>query len=324
MVYGGKPSTGCYLCRKRKIKVRNYPQYEIEPLLGFVMIVYITFRLPWVYHRLTLSTQCDEGRPGCRNCSIYGRPCPGYRPDAVFRNETSKVERLAKKENSSSSSSQSQTPPSHSSAVVNRRHRDPSEDLTLTLHRIADSTWEERAVCYFFDQYTVNADQEEGMGHLEYLPPLYARAGEISHRGAGSPAACLRRAVDATALMTLANASNAPQLMIKARQGYGKALRGLREALSSPDSAVKDETFASVMLLSLFEDITGERNGLLSSHTAGFEFLMKLRGKSQLDHQRGRDMFNFAYAHTVCSINPESLSLGLCADACCSMLKFLH
>lgn len=22
MVYGGKPSTGCYLCRKRKIKVR--------------------------------------------------------------------------------------------------------------------------------------------------------------------------------------------------------------------------------------------------------------------------------------------------------------
>lgn len=256
--------------------------------------------------------QCDEGRPGCRNCAIYGRPCPGYRPDAVFRNETSKVERLAKKENSSASSSksQSQTPSSQFSAVVDRRRGDPTEDLTLTLHRIADSTWEERAVCYFFDQYTVNADHEEGMGHLEYLPPLYARAGEIGHMGTGSPAACLRRAVDATALMTLANASHAPQLMIKARQGYGKALRGLREALSSPDSAVKDETFASVMLLSLFEDITGERNGLLSSHTAGFEFLMKLRGKSQLDHQRGRDMFNFAYAHTVCSVKPQSVLSG--------------
>jgi hypothetical protein len=88
--------------------------------------------------------------------------------------------------------------------------------------------------------------------------------------------------------------------MIKARQGYGNALRGLREALASPDSAVKDETFASVMLLSLYEDISGERNGLFSSHTAGFELLMKLRGESQLGHRRGRDMFNFAYAHTVC------------------------
>lgn len=169
----------------------------------------------------------------------------------------------------------------------------------LTLQRIADSSWEERAVCYFFDQYAVNCDQKDGMGHLEYLPPLYARAGEIDPRGGGSPAACLRWAVDATALMALANASNATPLMVKARQDYGRALGGLREALASPDSAVKDETFASVMLLSLFEDISGERNGLFSSHTAGFELLMKLRGKSQLNHQRGRDMFNFAYAHTV-------------------------
>ncbi len=75
----------------------------------------------------------------------------------------------------------------------------------------------------------------------------------------------------------------------------------LRAALASPDQAVKDETFASVVLLSLFEDITGERNGLFSSHTAGFEFLMKLRGEDQLGNQRGRDMFNFAYTHTVCS-----------------------
>lgn len=174
-----------------------------------------------------------------------------------------------------------------------------TRDSTLTLHRIADATWEQRALCYFFDQYTINADGEEGMGHLEYLPPLYARAGEIDRQGRGSPAVCLRWAVDATALMTLATVSHAPPLMIKAREGYGKALKSLREALASPDSAVKDETFASVVLLSLFEDITGERNGLFSSHTAGFEFLMKLRGKGQMDHQRGRDMFNFAYAHTV-------------------------
>lgn len=140
------------------------------------------------------------------------------------------------------------------------------------------------------------------MGHLEYLPPLYARCAEVSSQSEISPpSTCLRWAVDATALMTLANVAHAPPLMIKARQGYGKAIRSLRAAMASPDQAVKDETFASVVLLSLFEDITGERNGLFSSHTAGFEFLMKLRGEDQLGNQRGRDMFNFAYTHTVCS-----------------------
>lgn len=175
-----------------------------------------------------------------------------------------------------------------------------SQESALTLHRVQDATWEQRALCFFFDQYTINADNEDGMGHLEYLPPLYAHCGEVSPRGENSPSTCLRWAVDATALMTLANATNAPPLMIKARQRYGKAIRSLRTALASPDQAVKDETFASVVLLSLFEDITGERNGLFSSHTAGFEFLMKLRGEDQLGHQRGRDMFSFAYTHTVC------------------------
>ena len=204
---------------------------------------------------------------------------------------------------------------------MDRQHQ-PSP--TLSLHRIADATWEDRALCYFFDQYTIADNKAEGIGgHLEYLPPLYARAAEIESTAKGSPAACLRWAVDATALMTLANSSNAPPLMIKARHEYGKALRGLREALASPDSAVKDETFASVMLLSLYEDISGERNGLFSSHTAGFEFLMKLRGEGQLDHRRGRDMFNFAYAHTVCSVF-TCLLLNAILMVSYSMLKSLH
>jgi hypothetical protein len=77
------------------------------------------------------------------------------------------------------------------------------------------------------------------------------------------------------------------------------ALRGIREALQTRTQAVQDETFAAVVLLALFEDITGERNGLSSSHTVGIELLMKLRGESQLGHQLGRDLFSYAYAHTV-------------------------
>ncbi|THC95485.1 hypothetical protein EYZ11_005040 [Aspergillus tanneri] len=80
------------------------------------------------------------------------------------------------------------------------------------------------------------------------------------------------------------------------------ALRGLRNALASKTLAVKDETFATVVLLCLFEDITGERNSLTSSHTQGFGLLMKLRGEGQLDSAQGRDLFNFAYAHTLIEI----------------------
>ncbi|KAJ5914228.1 hypothetical protein N7504_003111 [Penicillium tannophilum] len=266
MVYGGKPSTGCYLCRKRKIK-------------------------------------CDEGRPECRNCGVYGRPCPGYRPDAVFRNENKRVERQAKKDIfSSDTSSQSVTPLSQFPGDADRHAGSPSSTNTsLSLIPIADATWEDRAICYFFDQYIVKSDNEDGVGHLDYLPLLYSQIDQQK-----STSSCLRWAVDATAFMTLANVSRAPHLMMKARRGYGKALSSLREALASPTEALKDETFASVVILSLFEDVTGERNGLYSSHTAGFEFLMKIRGKGQLNNRHGRDMFNFAYTHT----SVEILALG--------------
>lgn len=130
------------------------------------------------------------------------------------------------------------------------------------------------------------------MNHLQYLPSLYAQCRDDA-------SSCLRWAVDATALITLGNEAKVPSLAIKARKSYGMALQGLRQALQSRSQAIQDETFAAVVLLSLFEDITGERNGLSSSHTAGFELLMKLRGESQLGHQLGRDLFSFAYAHTV-------------------------
>jgi hypothetical protein len=37
---------------------------------------------------------------------------------------------------------------------------------------------------------------------------------------------------------------------------------------------------------------------------------MKLRGEDQLGHQRGRDMFSFAYTHTVWPTVPRVLSHG--------------
>ncbi|KAL4933539.1 putative C6 transcription factor [Aspergillus undulatus] len=251
MVYTGR-SKGCYLCRKRKIR-------------------------------------CDEALPECGNCRVYGRPCPGYRLESIFRNETSKVEQLVKKSGGLALASSSQR---------GRRRGSAAPSASLTVFRLDDSTWEERSLAYFFDQYTSGDDPDEAMSYLSFLPSLYAACRD-DRSGSEDPASSsMRLAVDATALMTLSSHVNAPPLVLRAREYYGKALRGLQQALATQSQAVKDETFATMVLLALFEDITGERNGLASSHAAGFELLMKLRGEAQLGHARGRDLFHFAYTHT--------------------------
>ncbi|KAI1773752.1 hypothetical protein F4818DRAFT_100617 [Hypoxylon cercidicola] len=62
MVYCGKPSKGCQMCRTRRIK-------------------------------------CDETKPTCNQCAKSRRQCPGYKDefDLVFRNETQATERRARK-----------------------------------------------------------------------------------------------------------------------------------------------------------------------------------------------------------------------------------
>ncbi|PWY89376.1 Zn(II)2Cys6 transcription factor [Aspergillus sclerotioniger CBS 115572] len=250
MVYGGKPSTGCHLCRKRKIK-------------------------------------CDEEHPGCRNCAIYGQPCPGYRSDGIFRNETHKVQQLVKKTGSTLPSGKQ--PNRHDLSTGSSHQRSP-----LSIYRISDSTWEEKAICYFFDQYTI-CDETGGVGHLGFIPSLYASCRDQTSSDPASSS--LRLAVDATALMALSNRAKAPGIVTQARNRFGLALQRLQEALDLPREAVKDETFATLVILSMFEDISGDRLGLTSSHTAGFEALTVLRGESQLGHARGMDMFKFAYVH---------------------------
>lgn len=269
---------------------------------------------------------------------VYGKPCPGYRQDTIFRNETRKVERLVKKTGNGSQSTgadEQDQPVTAGPAVSNavaRRTPDTvaatspssfsfmssSESIaastpssasaaaaaeaaaaaTLSLHRITDSSWDDRAICYFFDQYTTYDGSAIGVSHLGFLPSLYARCQESSNQG-DMASIGLRRAVDATAMISLGNEAKMPTLAIQARNKYGCALRELRSALDSRSQAVKDETLATLAVLAMFEDIAGERKGLSSSHTVGFAALMKLRGSGQLEHQQGRDLFNFAYTHTV-------------------------
>lgn len=250
MVYPGKPSTGCYLCRRRKIK-------------------------------------CDETEPACRNCKVYGRDCPGYRPAIVFQNENQTAQQLVTR---------------FRSLATRNAKRFQFPELSPSV-RVTDSLLEDQALCYFFDQYSIPKKPLCTPGHMEYIPPLYAVSRE---RGDDVSSSCLRWAVDAAAFSSLANEANIPTLSRQAWKRYGMALRELKEALDAPGSPVKNETLAAIVLLTIFEDINGERKGLQSSHVAGFELLVRLRSEGQLANNYGRSLFNFAYTQMQIQI----LALG--------------
>jgi hypothetical protein len=70
---------GCEVCRRRRIKVRDY---------------YFFFKLE-SSSIFTAKEQCDRSQPECQRCIKYGSPCPGYprEQDIRFRNETAKTVR---------------------------------------------------------------------------------------------------------------------------------------------------------------------------------------------------------------------------------------
>ncbi|CZS97219.1 related to negative acting factor [Rhynchosporium agropyri] len=104
----------------------------------------------------------------------------------------------------------------------------------------------------------------------------------------------LQASINAVGLASLANASLAPEMMAKARWDYVKALRLTNEALRSPTSVKKDSTLFSVMVLSIYEMISGTNEVSLDSwaeHVKGAAALVRLRGPEQFKHPVGQRMF---------------------------------
>jgi hypothetical protein len=254
-----------------------------------------------------VNPQCDEARPGCRNCGIYGKECPGYRPAIVFPDESSNNSNSNSSSNSNSNSNNdTANPKKWKSLARDRRFTDAAysanadtDDYALVPRPrwLAESSMEDRALCYFFDQYTIPETPTGAPGVLESIPPLYVLCRE--NEVAGHPSSCLRWAVDAAALSSFAHEANDPDLALKARQKYGMALQSLQGTLSSPVEKVQDGTLAAILLLVLFEDINGERTTLQSSHTAGLELFARLHKHRRLDGKYSRCLFNFAYTQLV-------------------------
>lgn len=131
-------------------------------------------------------------------------------------------------------------------------------------------------------------------GHFNYLHDVYRE--EIDPT--------LKASVVAAGLAAYANTSKSARLMRQARKNYAVALRSINTALKSPEDAIKDNTLISILVVSIFETITGTSRLSMegwTEHINGASSLLQLRGRSQIHTSKGLRLFIHVTSHLLVS-----------------------
>ncbi len=219
----------------------------------------------------------------------------------MFRNQT---EELAVKhghrrehDTSSSEALKSNIPctfDSWTAPISHSRQTSPFSDLMC---RELSTPVEEQATSFFFQNYVI----DDFRGYYSCLPSVY------SALPAGS---ALGEAITSLGMAGIANCKRDMRLMINANFKYTSALHTINAALRDPEEAKTDQTLGAVMLLGLFEVcrfisniaflIANDQTNTCSTprsmsawtrHIRGASSLVQLRGKQQLQHRAGHELF---------------------------------
>jgi hypothetical protein len=145
-------------------------------------------------------------------------------------------------------------------------------------------TIEERATGFFFSNFVIGVHGPT-RGHLDHLEKLY-NTDDMDDN--------LLASMKAVGLAGYSHVAHAPQLIKDARHEYTKALRLTNLALRSPEDVKKDSTLLAIMILGIFETVTGCDQRSLNAwaeHINGAAAVVKLRGLEQLRTPAGRRMF---------------------------------
>lgn len=275
MVNTGKPSSGCKLCRARRIK-------------------------------------CDEAKPACMKCLRSKRQCPGYRDpfEGKIRDETQSTIRKFKRtriviekaqvlqeealrankktsrknddddsghdhddedeqeedddlNNKTSSDVESngssgwswgrsgryedgwdgdgeKTPPPSASSTSSFDSNINGDFLTSLVTPL-----EQQAACYLLADYVLVSDSPGSRkGYYKFAYKIMTRP---------RPSKCLLSAFKAVSFVALASRPGASYLTIEAEFHYSKALREVNKAIQNPEEVKKDDTLGAVLLLAFYE-----------------------------------------------------------------------
>jgi hypothetical protein len=243
-------STGCFQCRKRKIR-------------------------------------CDETWPSCERCAKHGVPCPGYRREKgglEFEDQTILTARKAKisygekvalvVRKSSNNSSLRSTP----EVAIHDINRHAFQTWSASLSpSVLVSPAANQAQLYdkWLNIYTPATTGMQGM-HFDYLR-------EAINMAESEPA--LRDGLNTLALVQVGHAAKDERLLAAAVPSYGKALAGLAYAVSKATS-VRDNTVlaaASLLVVCEFYDQIKTQGMSWFGHVQGVQQLLMARGPDSLD-----------------------------------------
>lgn len=210
-----KRSTGCFECRKRKVR-------------------------------------CDESKPECNTCLKRGTKCPGYRPTQAFilhEFDTKRDKPALIKEDEDrykfaiqSDSRSKQQGKSQSNRGIRIESVQYEPDIPKQVSLVASERIQH--VSTFVALYL---PKTEGQA----LPGPSALMLGLPNLPANSPV--LEAAIDALAAAQLAvDKMNSP-LIHRSRSLYSTALSQMLHAIQDQETALKDETLLSTYLLSLYE-----------------------------------------------------------------------
>lgn len=254
---------------------------------------------------LLIHIQCDAKPEGCTPCARTGRKCPGYRKqvDLMFRDQSSNVIRKAKAAEAKKSKSPEPQPakaspqptsvPEPSVAPQPTAESDApltaADELSLVSRKwdpilSIGPTMDERATCYFVFHHLVGV-QSPSRGLLDNLLMMF-QSNSVDEN--------LLTAVKAVSYASYAHHLHNTELTEVSRWQYTKAVNLTNAALRSDESAAKDSTLLSVMILGMYEILTGSTQRSLQAwmeHVRGSAALIKMRGEEQLKTPQGRRLF---------------------------------
>lgn len=122
----------------------------------------------------------------------------------------------------------------------------------------------------------------------------------------------LMSSIKAVGLVGFSNVARAPELMLEAKKQYVVAVRLLNAALRSPAEVKKDTTLLAVMMLGIFETLTGREEISLvawAAHLRGAAAVMKIRGPEQVATVAGRRLYGQITASLMTSCLQQEVTL---------------
>lgn len=259
MVYCGKPSGACHACRERR-------------------------------------TRCDKLPDGCTQCTNAKRVCPGYRAmgDVLFKDVTTNVIRKARAGEVRAKQAALRSPPQISTPQTVSATECDDRDVTQegmevvaqapVLQRFSLApTVDERATGFFVANYVYALDGHTH-GYLDFLTDVFKR--DTLDEG-------LVSSMKAVGLAGFAHSTHSPYLIKNARYEYVRAIRHTNAALRDPTAVKKDATLLTIIILGIFESITGGSIRSLRdwvAHVMGAADVIKVRGHEGIKSISGRRM----------------------------------